>query len=91
MHGVEVQGVDCPAIDGILQEASVACSGRCRLLASRHIALPHELDRYRGKADIANVASRRLVYGYKSLSVEANEAIGTAIALRSTRSTFYFL
>jgi hypothetical protein len=31
---------------------------------SRHIALPHELGRYRGKADIAFVASRRRVYGY---------------------------
>jgi hypothetical protein len=31
---------------------------------SRHIALPHEVGRYRGKADIALVASRRQVYGY---------------------------
>jgi hypothetical protein len=31
---------------------------------SRHIALPHELGRYRGKADVAFVASRGRVYGY---------------------------
>jgi hypothetical protein len=31
---------------------------------SRHIALPHELVRYRGKADVAFVASRGRVYGY---------------------------
>ena len=31
---------------------------------SLHIALPPEVGRYRGKADIALVASRRRVYGY---------------------------
>ena len=31
---------------------------------SRHIALPPEAGRYRGKADIALVASRRRIYGY---------------------------
>jgi hypothetical protein len=30
---------------------------------SRHIALPHEVGRFRGKTDIALVASRRRVYG----------------------------
>ncbi|MGX9432692.1 hypothetical protein, partial [Bradyrhizobium sp. LeoA1S1] len=36
---------------------------------SQHIALPPELGRYRGKADIAFVASRRRVYGYTGLAL----------------------
>lgn len=34
------------------------------LLLAYHTALPHELGRYRGNADIVFVASRRWVYGY---------------------------
>ena len=45
-------------LDGTLRAADVAFG------PSRHIALAHELGRYRGKADIAFVASRRWVYGY---------------------------
>jgi hypothetical protein len=40
-------------------DAPLAASG-----PSRHIALPHGLGRYSGKADVAFVASRRWGYGY---------------------------
>jgi hypothetical protein len=33
---------------------------------SRHIALPHELGRLRGKADVAFIASRHRGFGYKA-------------------------
>jgi len=44
---------------------TIAVRSRGRLLGpSRHIAPPHELGRYSGKADVAFVASRGRIYEY---------------------------
>ena len=75
MHGVEAKGVDCPAIDGILKEASevagdVASEQRqCRRLAAAQAVEHYEITRYGtliawanmlGRSDCASVLQQNL-------------------------------
>ena len=49
---------------GELAAAMLGTTSMSLIGPSRHIALPHELGRYRDKAGVAFVASHGRVYGY---------------------------